>query len=411
MITTASVQDLSATSQGFPQGEFLFVVCQHGTEPILKRWVLAPNSPFRLAFSRRGFLTFKVVGPEHCDLPHHPLIRLSGRVFGKVLFDASSLKTDLSQAASLGKTSDSELVENQSEYDSQESRPTESYSGDGGSTASLLGYATSEAVARVVSEIPSGVRHLHVFQRDERLVGDRGYEPGDSQQVRQLVDLFQQQCPATVQVNQIAAVGEAVMDCIIIQPGNWILGHHRAARVESCWPGGCYPVTKPQSMISRAYLKMAEALAWSELPWAAGDRVVEIGSAPGGASQRLLDMGLIVTGVDPAAMDAQLLEHPRFEHWRGKSSTIKRKNYSKFKWLVADANVAPNYTLDCVGDIATYPTSRLQGMILTLKLSDYELLGSMSDYINRIRSWGFSNVRVRQLSHNRREVCVVAARP
>lgn len=169
-------------------------------------------------------------------------------------------------------------------------------------------------------------------------------------------------------------------------------------------------MAEPPVMVSRAYLKMAESLAWSGLPFQAGDQVVEIGSAPGGAAQRLLDLGMFVTGIDPAEMDPVILEHTRFQHWRSKSSGIKRRNYHKFKWLVADANVAPNYTLDCVGDIVSYPSSRLQGLILTLKLSSYDLLDQLGNYLDRIRGWGFTRVQARQLGHNRRELCVVAAR-
>ncbi len=50
---------------------------------------------------------------------------------------------------------------------------------------------------------------------------------------------------------------------------------------------------------------------WSRLPMHTGDRVVEIGSAPGGASQRLLDLGYEVTGIDAAEMDERVTANPR----------------------------------------------------------------------------------------------------
>ena len=40
----------------------------------------------------------------------------------------------------------------------------------------------------------------------------------------------------------------------------------------------------PTDAVSRAYLKMQEALLWSEFNLNPGERCVEIGSAPGGAS-------------------------------------------------------------------------------------------------------------------------------
>ena len=44
-------------------------------------------------------------------------------------------------------------------------------------------------------------------------------------------------------------------------------------------------------------------MAWSDLPLEPDDECVEIGCAPGGASQALLERGLFVTGIDPADVD------------------------------------------------------------------------------------------------------------
>lgn len=355
MMTPTGVQDYLTTSSRIATREFVFLVCQQGSEGVIKQFLLYPNSPFRLAFSRPGLLTFKVSGRTH--LPVHPLIRLAGWVLGQVSGDSSE---ELIQKAT-------ELVGNK-------------------------------------------WKHLHVFERDRYETGQFGFEPGPSPVADEIARGLQTALGDSVRANQTADLNDLVLDCVVVDPNRWIMGWHPAEDTSSCWPGGVFPVAEPEGMISRAYLKMAEALAWSGLPIEAGDQIVEIGSAPGGASQRLLDMGMFVTGVDPAEMDPLLLQHPRFEHWRSKTSAVKRRNYAKFKWLVADANVAPNYTLDCVGDIAVYPTSNLQGLILTLKLSSYELLDQLDDYLDRISSWGFSRVKVRQLGHNRHEVCVVAAR-
>jgi 23S rRNA (cytidine2498-2'-O)-methyltransferase len=211
-------------------------------------------------------------------------------------------------------------------------------------------------------------------------------------------------------INSACSIGSKVLDVILVEPDQWLIGTHTATEIQHCWPGGVYPVVAPDKMVSRAYLKIAEAVAWSQLPLQPGDRVVEIGSAPGGSCQRLLDVGLEVTGVDPAEMDELLLNHPRFEHWRSKAAGMKRKMYSKFKWLTADANVAPNYTLEVVEDIVNYPTSRFQGLLLTLKLSSYELIDQVDAAAEQIRSWGFSKVKIRQLASNRRECCIAAQR-
>jgi 23S rRNA (cytidine2498-2'-O)-methyltransferase len=164
----------------------------------------------------------------------------------------------------------------------------------------------------------------------------------------------------------------------------------------------------PADAVSRAWLKMEEALRWSQLPIGPGARVAEIGSAPGGASQALLARGCEVLGIDPAAMDPRVLAHPQFTHLRRRSTQVRRREFRKVRWLAADMNVAPNYTLDAVEGIVTHAEVSIRGMLLTLKLLEWDLAARLPEYIERVRGWGFNVVRARQLQHNRREVCLAA---
>jgi 23S rRNA (cytidine2498-2'-O)-methyltransferase len=136
--------------------------------------------------------------------------------------------------------------------------------------------------------------------------------------------------------------------------------------------------------------------------------VAEIGSAPGGASQALLGRGLIVTGVDPAEMAPAVLNHPRFTHIRRRSMEVRRRDFQKIRWLTADMNVAPEYTLDAVEAIVTHPRVNIRGLLLTLKLPQWDLAANMPAYVARVRSWGYNLVQARQLQSDRREVCVAA---
>ena len=89
---------------------------------------------------------------------------------------------------------------------------------------------------------------------------------------------------------------------------------------------------------------------------------------------------------------------------------VRRHEFRKFRWLTADMNVAPNYTLDVVEGIVTHDQVRIRGMILTLKLFEWELADQLPEYLDRVRSWGYELVRVRQLQHNHQEVCLAALR-
>ena len=377
-MTPLLVQEPYPHPQRIGQEQFVFLVCQHGVEPTLKKCWLGESSRFRLAFSRPGLLTFKVAG-EGATLPQHWLIRQSGWGLGQLR--GSQAEPMIRDALRLAGT----------QWDA-----------------------------------------IHIFHRDQDVPGVRGFEPGPTPLTTEIGALFEHHLRSFAAVsrsegddelppvftpkapvptiNQPCEPGSRVLDIVLVEPNQWLVGHHLAQDRHQCWPGGAFPVAPPAGMISRAYLKMAEAIAWSGLPIKSGDNIVEIGSSPGGSSQRLLDLGLHVTGVDPAEMHPLLMQHERFDHWRTKASGVKRRLFSKFRWLTCDANVAPTYTLEMLEDLVSYPTSRFEGLLLTIKLSSYDLVDQVPDYLSRIREWGFERVEVRQLAPNRQECAVVAQR-
>ncbi|MCA9193186.1 MAG: hypothetical protein KDB03_15545 [Planctomycetales bacterium] len=347
------------------ESRFFFLACQNGAEAYLRQELLVEGGVLRLAFSRPGLLTIKILDdsqhgwePHFQKLAEHWLVRRAGVGLGHLRF----------------------------------------------STAEQL---TAECLAL------GGVdwHSIHVFQRDTALPGTDGFEPGPNpltQAVEERIRKKLSELGKLTPVGQVAPMGGQVLDVVLVEPNQWLVGFHPVTNSHQSIPGGVYEVSTPPEIVSRAYVKLGEALMWSNLPLQIGDNVVEIGSAPGGSCQRLLDMGMTVTGIDPAEMDPRLKQHPRFQHWRGKSSSIKRKQYSRFKWLTADANVAPKYTLDAIEDIVTYPTSNFSGLLLTLKLTQTSLYQQIPEYVERVRSWGFDQVKVRQLASNRKECCLAA---
>lgn len=358
-----------------PKQPFFYVACQHGAEPIIKQLLCEPQGPFRLAYSSRGFLTLKShlpVGPWTRALPEHPLVRARGLVLGKI---------------------------------------------EGSDSASMLG----EVLQRFG---PLDWQACHVWQRDIAQPGWNGFEPGTSTLAWEIARQFNQllrsnndpRCafanrPANSQSNENNIPNpehQQLMDIIVDEPNRWWIAAKLAQRPYDFWPGGVPDFPVPDEILSRAYLKIAEAFAWGNLSLKPGEKVVEIGSSPGGACQWLLDQGAIVTGVDPAEMDPRIMSHPNFTHLRSRSLQLKRKLFRPFRILICDANVTPNYTLDTVESIVQYPTSRMRALVLTIKFPKWESALLLDDYLQRVRSWGYEDVQARQLAHNRREVCVVA---
>ena len=358
---------------------FIFATCQFGAEAALKAELARVRPGLRLAYSRPGFVTFKSATAETAATTE-------GAATG------AAEKAERPLSAVFARAS-------------------------GHSFGKVTGEAIEELAAgawRLAGDRP--FRRLHVWRRD--LVGPdfRGkpHEPPPS--VGEIEQAIVAAAPsagtarATFDPRQPTKPGDLVLDCVVVEPAEWWIGGHRAQSVASCWPGGRFEVPLPPEAVSRAWLKMEEALAWSGLPIAPGELCVEIGSAPGGASQALLRHGVQVIGIDPADMDPRVLAEPGFVHWKMRGADVRRREFRKVRWLMADINIAPNYTLDTVEAIVTRPDVPIKGLLLTLKLLDWSLAAEVPAYLERIRSWGFGRVAARQLHHNRQEICVAAQR-
>lgn len=343
---------------------FIFVTCQIGAEAALKAEMVQNWPDFRFSFSRPGFLTFKL--PEE-----HQLV-------GD--FD---LRSTFAQAY-------------------------------GFSLARAVGgdiRSRAEEVWRISGTRP--VRALHVWQRDIYSADDER-EPRINEAATEACQAILDCSPKEWQARRPkdggghAAQGDYVLDCILVEPDQWWIGYHRAKEVCSCFAGGLLPAIPPVPPVSRAWYKLEEALTWSGLPIPAESRFADLGCAPGGASQALLQRGHLVLGIDPAEVAPEVLEHPNFRHLRRRTTQVRRREFRKIRWLTADMNVAPEYTLEAVESIVTHPEVNVRGIVLTLKLLEWKLAERIPQYIRRVRQWGFNRVWTRQLGHHRQEFCLAA---
>lgn len=344
---------------------FAMLACAHGAEVVVKRQIAAQG--WSLAFSRPGFVTCKHDGDA--PLPSGPFVRLA--------------------AESLGSARDPD--------------------------ADIM----IEKLIAVIGGLPAAgvpsIDQLHVWPRDRAPIGRFDFEPGPDEVSRAIADrVFTRLAAAPLPEglwrasgpNQIGQPGQRVLDVALVEPAQWFFGVHQCSRRPSTWPGGVQPIQTAQAPTSRAYYKAAEAIEWSGIDLRPGDRVVEIGSAPGGACQRLLEMGCRVTGIDPAEMDPIITEHPRMEHIRARADDLPRRAFGGQKWLLMDANIKPDATLGAIERIVRSHETSFAGALLTLKLGTYETAENIPAWIARIESWGPSRVEIRQLARNRCEVCV-----
>jgi len=241
--------------------------------------------------------------------------------------------------------------------------------------------------------------NVHVWCRDPRTEAD----PVAVREVLLSAHRLPVALPAT------ARAGDLVLDCVIDSPERWWVGWHRAGADASRHAGGMHPVALATDKVSRAWLKLDEAIATFAIPLEPGQRAIELGCAPGGACQRLLEAGLEVVGVDPAVVDPRVAGHPRFTQWRMRARDVKLRDFRGCDWIVADMNIDPTSTLESIGRAVTAPGVRPAGVIATLKLPDWSRAAELPGWLELFHAWGFTP-RARQLSTGGREVCVVALR-
>jgi 23S rRNA (cytidine2498-2'-O)-methyltransferase len=333
-----------------------------GAERALKTEIARLWPDFRFAYSRPGFLTFKL--PNGHALPDD--------------FDPRSVFAR-AWGFSLGKITAEDLIE----------RATQ--------------------CCRAAAGRP--FEALHVWQRDTATPGYRGFEPhvtSHSHAAEEAIRRLWPEAAGGPAPARIAQPGQLVFDCTLVEPEQWWIGCHQATAGTSCFPGGLLEIVAPVDAVSRAYLKMEEALRWSCLPIGPRQCAVEIGCSPGGASQALMAHGLTVIGIDPAPVDPRVLAHRKFKHIQKRGAEVRRRELRGVTWLAADMNVAPQYTLDTVEALVTHPTARIRGLLLTLKLLEWSLADQIPAYLERIRGWGYAHVRAKQLAYNRQEICVTA---
>ena len=349
-----------------PKGLFCFVCCQQGAESTLKE-ALA-GSDWRLAFSRPGFVTLKH-GAEtefgQADLPSDTFCRTAAWSLGKL---------------------------------------------KGNDSTELVPQLTSLMSDLEVERFDA----MHLWSRDRLPVGERGFHPGIEPLTEAVADLIHErlvasECVAAISANQVAREGDRILDIVMVEPDQWWVGWHQASSPTTRWPGGVFPMDREREVVSRAYFKTAEAIAWSEFPICPGDHFIEIGSAPGGSVQRLLELGMKVTGIDPADMDEAILSHKDFTHVRARGGDIKRRDYASGRWLLVDSNVRPEKTLTTVENVVQSRQTQFRGLLLTLKLSGYEHAKEIHEWVQRIRSWGYENIRTRQLALGKKEICVAVS--
>jgi 23S rRNA (cytidine2498-2'-O)-methyltransferase len=205
-------------------------------------------------------------------------------------------------------------------------------------------------------------------------------------------------------------VGDVVLDVVLgnEQSEPLFVGYHTHDASYGRVAGGIVRVPAPPNSPSRAYSKLREAVAWANIPLRPGDHAIEVGCAPGGAVLALLEMGLTVTGIDPAEMAPELVARAQpgqFVHLQRPVGEITRTDLPrKAKWLFCDANLAPQTALRYLTRMAKLLRPELRAIVFTVKLNDERVVKSLPSILEAFGRLGKGAPRAVQLPSHRSEV-------
>ena len=164
------------------------------------------------------------------------------------------------------------------------------------------------------------------------------------------------------------------------------------------WPGGRAAVADDWEAPSSAFRKLEEALLWLGAEPRAGDRVVDLGAAPGGWSHVALRRGASVIAVDRANLDPRVAK--RVRHVRRDGFSYQPED-APVDWLLCDIIAAPAKSLALLEKWLVHGWAR--NVVFHLKFK------GRGDYALAQRARALRpDLRVKHLFHDRNEVTVMA---
>ncbi len=208
---------------------------------------------------------------------------------------------------------------------------------------------------------------------------------------------------------KIAKVNDTILDVMEIKEGEYWLGLRKARNFTWLYPFANPHIQLPAESPSRAYLKISEAFIWTNFKFN-GETVLELGSAPGGASYAMVQKGLRVYGVDNAEMDKDLLNNPLFTHIKDPMQKVRDEHIPRpCNILVSDVNVMPSLI---ISQIKRFTSLRpgIKFVFYTLKIGDKITLKEILEHLKTFEKFGFKILKATQLPSNKSEILIFGAR-
>lgn len=192
----------------------------------------------------------------------------------------------------------------------------------------------------------------------------------------------------------------------LVAPHTAAVGAVRARDALSLAAGGRARMKRTADAPSRAAMKLDEALEWLGVAPGRGDLCVDLGSAPGGWTRRLLERGARVWSVDTGLLAEDLRQHPRVKHFH--QSAFSFTPPEPCDWLFCDMAWRP---LEVAQLLAKWARNRwATQLVANVKLPMKDKLPVVARVTGTLEAAGWATVQARQLYHDRDEVTLRAVR-
>jgi 23S rRNA (cytidine2498-2'-O)-methyltransferase len=200
--------------------------------------------------------------------------------------------------------------------------------------------------------------------------------------------------------------GGLLVEVCLLSPSRAFVGLVPAQDLPTLAPGGRARSKMPADSPSRAARKLVEALDWLGFGPEPGEACVDLGAAPGGWTCVLVDRGARVVAVDPAKLAPAFAKHRSVTHVQ--ASAFDYLPPSPVDWLLCDMAWRP---LEVAALLAKWARRRLaRALVANVKLPMKDRVGFVRRISSIVAEGGWTNLRSRQLYHDREEFTLAAWR-
>jgi len=203
-------------------------------------------------------------------------------------------------------------------------------------------------------------------------------------------------------------VGGLVVQALMLREGLWI-SRELVETMVQLRPGGESRMKWDDAAPSRSYLKMEEALEQIPVDPVPGEKVIDLGAAPGGWTYSFIKRGCDVIAVDHGPMKLPEAQPGwgSVDHRRENGITFEApRNWPHVDWLVGDMLIAPGVALGLLR--RWLEPGKARRIVLNIKLPQEHPYAAIQPVEKLLHEQNVFTFKIRQLYHDRREVTVMA---